>query len=206
MLARTLQADALDQSGHVRWDDGTCVDLDVARWLAEPSDDELDLIAGATAPVLDVGCGPGRRVAALTRKGVDAAGIDVLPDAVRIGRRRGATVLKRSVFEPVPRAGEWATILLLDGNIGIGGDPIALLRRVRGLLRPGGRALVELEAPGIPLHTATARIESPAGHSTEFPWGRIGIDHLHSLTSATGFECAAMRSTGDRWFAWLRAT
>jgi hypothetical protein len=40
-------------------------------------------------------------------------------------------------------------VLLLDGNIGIGGDPHRLLRRVRELLTPTGRLLVELDVDGV---------------------------------------------------------
>ena len=54
----------------------------------------------------------------------------------------------RSVFQPVPGEGGWDTVLLADGNIGIGGDPVALLTRCRELLAPAGRVLVELDPPG----------------------------------------------------------
>ena len=37
-----------------------------------------------------------------------------------------------------PGEGRWDTVLFIDGNVGIGGDPIALLRRVRQLLAPAG--------------------------------------------------------------------
>ena len=36
----------------------------------------------------------------------------------------------QSVFDAVPDAGLWRCALLLDGSIGIGGDPEALLQRV----------------------------------------------------------------------------
>ena len=36
---------------------------------------------------------------------------------------RGVNVLERSVFAGVPGQGRWRSVLLLDGNIGIGGDP-----------------------------------------------------------------------------------
>ena len=46
---------------------------------------------------------------------------------------RGAPALCRSVFDPLPAEGRWAAVLALDGNIGIGGDPVAFLDRMRHL-------------------------------------------------------------------------
>ncbi len=63
--------------------------------------------------------------------------------AVSLTRAAGGVALHRSVFTHIPGEGRWDTVLLIDGNIGIGGDPIALLRRVRQLLAPTGCALIE---------------------------------------------------------------
>ena len=66
------------------------------------------------------------------------------------------------MFGDVPCAGRWRTALLLDGNVGIGGAPVALLRRTRELLAPGGAALVELDPPGAPTVRTRVRIEAAA--------------------------------------------
>ena len=42
--------------------------------------------------------------------------------------RRGGAALRRDVFAPLPGEGRWYTALLADGNVGIGGDPVALLQ------------------------------------------------------------------------------
>ena len=57
----------------------------------------------ARGPVLDVGCGPGRHVHHLARRGVLAIGIDVSRDAVRLARRRGASVILRFGVRRRPR-------------------------------------------------------------------------------------------------------
>ena len=67
---------------------------------------------------------------------------------VALARRRGAAVLEADVFGPLPGEGRWATCLLFDGTIGIGGDPTRLLARCRELTGPGGRVLAEVEPPG----------------------------------------------------------
>ena len=72
----------------------------------------------AVTPVLDIGCGPGRHLAALAAAGREGLGLDLSPVAVRIARARGAEAILRSVFADVPRTGTWRTALLLDGNFG----------------------------------------------------------------------------------------
>lgn len=111
----------------------------------DPDDLERLILARCEAPVLDVGCGPGRLVAALNARGVPALGIDVSRQAVEQTRRRGAMALRRAVEDPVPAEGRWGTVLLADGSIGIGGDPGALLRRCRLLVGPRGLVLVETD-------------------------------------------------------------
>ena len=98
--------------------------------------------------MLDLGCGPGRHLAALRALGKRGLGVDLSPVAVALARDRGADAINGSLWANVP--GTWRTILLLDGNIGIGGNPVALLRRAGELLaaarrdprrdRPAGRA------------------------------------------------------------------
>ena len=65
------------------------------------------VLAHAVAPVLDIGCGPGRHLAALAAAGHDGLGLDLSPVAVRLARARGAEAILRSVFADVPRAGTW---------------------------------------------------------------------------------------------------
>ena len=97
-------------------------------WNRPADDHEHEVLARCVGPTLDVGCGPGRLTAALAERGQVALGIDVVGDAVGQTLQRGGSALRRSVFDPVPGEGRWRTVLLADGNVGIGGDPVALLR------------------------------------------------------------------------------
>src|SRR5207249_2951296 len=104
-------------------------------WWLPAAQVDRHALTRAVGPVLDIGCGPGRHVVALAEMGVPVLGIDVTADALAAARTRGALVLERSVFDRVPGAGRWGTALLLDGNLGIGGEPVMLLSRVASLLR-----------------------------------------------------------------------
>ncbi|MBN9619691.1 MAG: class I SAM-dependent methyltransferase [Actinobacteria bacterium] len=125
--------------------DGRRLHLDVRRWLAPADAADGTVLRRCVGPTLDVGCGPGRLVGARAGTGQITLGVDIAAAAVELTARRGAPVLRRDVFDRVPGEGRWQTILLVDGNVGIGGDVGLLLRRLRDLLGPGGQLLVEAD-------------------------------------------------------------
>lgn len=129
--------------------DGWLLPLDVERWCAGPDDADRTVLAACRGATLDIGCGPGRMVTALAEGSRPALGIDVSTEAVRRTRAAGGAALLRSVFEPLPQEGHWRTALLIDGNIGIGGDPGALLSRVRQLVHSHGTLIVEAAPVGL---------------------------------------------------------
>jgi SAM-dependent methyltransferase len=179
------------------------VALPVGRWHGPVPPEELRVLDRAESPVLDVGCGPGRHVAALIEAGHAALGIDVSAAAVHLARRRGAPAARVSVFADVPGAGDWATALLLDGNIGIGGDPVLLLTRVHALLTPGGTALVELDPPGVKAGRFDAHVEHAGGVGSNFAWARVGPDQIGALAARSRFGIAALWDEAGRWFVQL---
>jgi hypothetical protein len=99
--------------------------------------------------------------------------------------------------------GGWRTALLLDGNIGIGGDPETLLRRLADLLTPDGAVLCECEAPGAGVRSGPLRLEHDAGASRWFPWSRVSVDALEGVARPAGLTTAARWEDGGRWFAEL---
>jgi hypothetical protein len=165
-------------------------------------------------------------VLGIARRGDVALGVDPAPAAVALARNRGAAVLQRSVFDPLPGAGRWRTILLADGNIGIGGDPARLLRRCRDLLATDGTVVVEVEAPQggtiEPLHPAGDRPDADVGpgpgwrhyrvrlergprHGPWFSWAVVDADAIAGLAAAAGLELVRLQHVAaeDRWFAHL---
>src|SRR5205823_3156920 len=160
LRARPQRARGAGVTAVLRSRSGSTVPLPVTRWIEDPAADEELVLERAISPVLDVGCGPGRHVVALGRRGIMALGVDVSPHAVDLARRRGAPVLRRSIFDRLPGANRWGSALLLDGNIGIGGSPVTLLMRIASLLRPGGRVLAELAGPGTATAVMDVRVET----------------------------------------------
>jgi len=188
----------------VRAADGTAEPLPLDRWLAPVDAADAAVLEWAVAPVLDIGCGPGRHLAALRAAGKPGLGVDLSPVAVRLARGRGVVALPGSVFSEVPWGGRWRTVLLLDGNIGIGGAPALLLRRARELLAPGGAVLVELDPPGAPTYRTRVRLEGAGVVSEWFGWARVGLDGVEPLARRAGLQLAGTLSAGGRCFARLR--
>lgn len=185
--------------------DGSRSPLHVDHWLhIRPGD--ASMVDRCEGPTLDVGSGPGRLTLALAERGIPALGIDVTPYAVHIARAAGALTLLRDVFGRVPGAGRWKTVLLADGNIGIGGDPVALLRRVSELLTPLGQALIEVQPPGTGLRSEQVRLRHADQMSTWFPWAYVGADQIAGLAVQAGLSAAETWSSHGRWFATLRAS
>ncbi|MGA6165272.1 methyltransferase domain-containing protein [Amycolatopsis magusensis] len=179
---------------------GERVRLPAERWSEEPGAGDELLLGRCTGPTLDLGCGPGRLTAALTDRGITALGVDHSAVAVRLTRARGALALHRDLFRTLPGEGRWRHVLLADGNIGIGGDPVALLDRVRRLLGADGSVLVELDPPGRGLRRSDVRI----GSGSWFPWAWVGAEAIDGIADRTGFRPEWTGISGHRWFAELR--
>jgi SAM-dependent methyltransferase len=179
--------------------------LDLDRWDRPTDEHDRALLDLCVGPTIDVGCGPGRLVADLAQRGQVALGIDVLVGAVGDAVRRGASALCRDVFGALPGEGRWGTVLLADGNVGIGGDPVALLHRVRGLLAPAGRVVAEIAGPGVTSDRGWAVVHGRAGTSAPFLWSVVGIDHLDGIATTAGLHVGEVMCLGERWCAVLEA-
>ncbi|WP_435194221.1 class I SAM-dependent methyltransferase [Streptomyces sp. NRRL F-5630] len=186
-------------------EDGTRHPLDIERWCAAPDAADRTVIDRCRGTVLDIGCGPGRFLAALAERRLTALGIDSNPHAVARAVRTGGGALCRSVFAPLPDTGTWHTALLLDGNIGIGGDPPRLLRRTAELVRPGGVLLAETAAHALDERLSVRVGDGRRAHGSPFPWARLGSGALLRHAEDTGaWTGAGEWEAGGRRFVALR--
>jgi SAM-dependent methyltransferase len=193
-------AGAVTEIEHV---DGTRRPLEASRWF-EPIAGDESILARCTGPTLDVGSGPGRLTVALARRGVPALGIDITPHAVHLARRAGGFALLCDVFDTVPGSGRWATVLLADGNIGIGGDPVTLLCRARELVRPGGDVVAEVDPPGMTSRVDRVRLRRGGVLGEWFGWAVVSVTDIERVAMAGGFTTVGQWQEAGRWFASLR--
>jgi SAM-dependent methyltransferase len=186
----------------LRTDDGLDLPLAITRYLADADVVDQTVLDACIAPVLDVGCGPGRIVHALSSMGKAALGVDIAGVAVSLAQRRGAPALIRSVFQRVPGEGRWPTVLLLDGNIGIGGDIAELLNRLVAMLAPGGTAIIEASSPD-PEIDRVLDVRFANGGSVmgpQFPWAVVGSAALIRHAGRAGLALRDYWSAGGRVF------
>lgn len=183
----------------LRLSDGRVVALPVARWAGPVTTADESMLARVEGEALDVGCGPGRLTAALHLRGCDVLGLELLPDVPVLARAVGAPVLVGDVFGAVP--GRWRTVLLADGNVGIGGDAVRLLRRARELVATDGRVLCELlpygDVPG------PVRLEGLGVTSGWFGWALPSPRSLEDLARRADLAVREAWDCDGRTFAEL---
>ncbi|MFE1176890.1 methyltransferase domain-containing protein [Streptomyces sp. NPDC058773] len=165
----------------------------------------MSVLRRCKGAVLDIGCGPGRLVNALRALGHLVLGIDINRAAVARTADTGGAALCRSVFERLPGEGIWNTALLMDGNIGIGGDPPVLLERIGSLVSPRGSLLLVEAASQDVDERLRVRFDDGRGRlGMPFPWARVGVAALRRTAAVTGWQPVEHWSVGDRHFLELK--
>ena len=188
---------------HLRSRCGATIQLEVDRWFSDVDEIERELLVRLAEPVLDVGCGPGRIVAELARSGRDGA--RGRPRA-RGGRSRpGGVAGQHCSARCSPRCranADGRRSVLLDGNIGIGGDA-GPAPATRGRVAHPRRYCAHRGRPtGLGLHrTSEVRVER--GDSTG-PWFRVGAGRCRWHSQPARARRARPRSPSSRmatrWF------
>ncbi|MGB3258030.1 MAG: class I SAM-dependent methyltransferase [Ornithinimicrobium sp.] len=173
--------------------------LPVQDWTRDADPADLALLDLCPTCTIDIGCGPGRLTSALAARGQIVLGIDIVSEAVGQTRLRGAAAVVRDVFKPMPGEGRWQNALLADGNIGIGGDPVALLARARELISDHGRIVVEVKETGVAMKTLWATLECGDATSRPFRWAIVGLDDIEEVAARAGLVVTSRHPIGDRW-------
>ncbi|WP_035303982.1 methionine biosynthesis protein MetW [Actinokineospora inagensis] len=186
--------------------DGGHCPMEPDRWRDRAAGGDHWLLDRCHGPTLDLGCGPGRLVQALRLRGLPALGVDKSDQAIAQCDDRGVPVRRADIFTSLPDEGRWDHVLLADGNIGIGGDPVALLRRAATLVRAGGSVLVETAPGRRGLWRGAARVRGGV-HSGVlgqwFAWAEVGVDAIVGVALRAGLRVAEQGALAGRGFARL---
>lgn len=108
-------------------DDGTVVPAMHPEWFFRDFDRwdwwDRELLPSIEAgPVLDLGAGAGRASLYLQGRGFAVTAVESSPGAAEVCRRRGVTDVRVGDLNDPPTDQPWQTILLLCGNLGLGGS------------------------------------------------------------------------------------
>jgi rSAM/selenodomain-associated transferase 1 len=179
--------------------------LDISRWSGPADAVDMLVVARCEPPVIDLGCGPGRMVQALTESGQPALGVDMSSVAVELSRARGGLALRRRIDEPLPAEGRWGTALLMDTNVGLGGDVAALLARCIRLVHPGGLIICEVDLVPERHEVHTVVLRTHRATSPLLSWSRIGASALLEVSPALDLLLVEEWTSGTRAFVALRS-
>lgn len=176
-------------------DDGTVVPAMHPEWFfrVEPDwePEERRLIEMIThGPVLDLGAGAGRVALHLQERGLQVTAVESSPGAAQVCRRRGVLDVRVQDLNCPPADQAWRTILLLGGNLGLGGSWEGIRRL---LVR-----LAEISAPDALLvadsvdYTGRAEVGLRIRYANQVtPWWRqrnVSAAEVKTLVEDTGWS------------------
>lgn len=117
----------------------------VGRWLGRLFMTERALKAAAARPagrILDIGCGEGTFLAAMSRRGWDCWGVEVSAEGAARASARPELRVFNAPLEECGLAPKTFDLVTLWHSIEHVEDPAALLRQVAGLVKDDGRILL----------------------------------------------------------------
>jgi SAM-dependent methyltransferase len=141
-------------------------------------------------PVLDLGGGAGRAALYFQERGLQVTLVESSPGAVEVCRARGVRDARLGDLNDPPDEKRWGAVLLLCGNLGLGGSwdgNRALLTRLAALTLPGavlvGDSVNVSNPEGIGLRIRYGDIVTP--------WWRqrnVASSEMPALVEGTGWD------------------
>lgn len=176
-------------------DDGTAVPAMHPEWFFRSENDwdpeERRLLSAVTeGPVLDLGAGAGRAALALQHRGLQVTAVEVSRGAAEVCRRRGVQDVRQEDLNDPPTDHVWRAILLLCGNLGLGGSwdgNRRLLRRLAEISAPASVLLADSVN-----YTGRAEIRLRIRYGdTVTPWWpqrNVSAGEVEALVEGTGWR------------------
>lgn len=178
-------------------DDGTSVPAMHPEWFFrtepdwEPEERQL-LAVVQNGPVLDLGAGAGRSAIHLQDRGLQVTAVEASRGAAEVCRRRGVRDVRESDLNDPPADQEWGAVLLLCGNLGLGGSWDGN-RRLLATLAEISQPDAVLVADSVnDTGRAEIRLRIRYGDLAT-PWWRqrnVAADEVESLVQGTGWRIA----------------
>jgi SAM-dependent methyltransferase len=139
-------------------------------------------------PVLDLGAGAGRAAVYLQDRGMPVTAVEASPGAAEVCRLRGVADVRIGDLNDPPTDLPWAAVLLLCGNLGLGGSwrgTRRLLVRLAELVAPGAVLIgdsVTDDEPRVQLRIRYRELVTPW-----WPQYNIPAAQMPALVEGTGW-------------------
>ena len=95
--------------------------------------------------------------------------------------------------------------MLMDGNVGMGGDVDTLLARCAQLVRPGGLVICEVDRVAGRHENRTVVLRTDDATSVALPWSRVGAAALLEAANSLDLLLVEEWTAGERAFVALRS-
>jgi SAM-dependent methyltransferase len=159
-------------------------------------------------PVLDLGAGAGRAALYLQKRGLQVTAVEASPGAAEVCRRRGVADVRLGDLNVPPTDQPWAAVLLLCGNLGLGGSwegNRRLLARLAELVTPDAVLVGDSVTP----HDQARVLLRIRYRDLVTPWWsqyNIAAAQMAALIDGTGWRMEMHLEDGDDHAVLLRRT
>lgn len=169
---------------------------------------ERELFDGVdlAGPVLDLGAGAGRVALHLQERGLAVTAVESSPGAAEVCRRRGVADVRVHDLNDPPADRAWGTVLLLCGNLGLGGSwegNRRLLATLADRCAPGA-VLVGDSVDGRPRPQVRLRIRHDGVVTPWWDQRNLAADEVGALVDGSGWTLEEQRVEGVEHWVRLR--